>query len=219
MANFAKYFLFVWIAGCVAASFTYLQDIPGFPDPRLARIVALHLPNAMIVIIASLMAGYFGWRYLVRGRALMDDIRSKNAALLAMLFCLLTTVTGSVFARVQWGAYWNWDPKQICIFILLLIYAAYFVLRGGITDPDKRGVISAVYILFAAVMTPLLGYVIPKYMPSLHPTNTKFSPEYHTVIWSMTAGLIGLYAWMYNLANRQDAAQLALEEILMEEGI
>jgi heme exporter protein C len=162
------------------------------------------------------MAGTYGWRYLARGRNPLDDSRSKVAAVLATLFCLLTTVTGSVFARVQWGAYWNWDPKQICIFILLLIYAAYFVLRGGIEDPDRRGVMSAVYVLFAAVMTPLLGYVIPKYLPSLHPTNTHFDGRYHLVIWSTTAGLIGLYSWLFNLAVRQERAHLALDELAAE---
>jgi heme exporter protein C len=216
MATFAKYFLGVWIAACVTGAFLWLGDVPNFPDPQLARVVALHLPNAMVVMIASVMAAAYGWRYLVRGRNPLDDSRSKVAAVLTMLFCLLTTVTGSIFAKVQWGAYWNWDPKQICIFVLMLIYAAYFVLRGGIEDPDRRGVISAVYVLFAAVMTPLLGYVIPKYLPSLHPTNTHFDGRYHLVIWSMTAGLIGLYSWLFSLAVRQERAQLALDELAAE---
>ncbi|MBC8101893.1 MAG: cytochrome c biogenesis protein CcsA [Cytophagales bacterium] len=216
MATFAKYLLGVWVAACVAGTFLWLREVPTFPDPQLARIVALHLPNAMVVMVASIMAGAFGWRYLTRGRRPLDDARSKTAAVLAVLFCLLTTVTGSVFAKVQWGAYWNWDPKQICIFILLLIYAAYFVLRGGIEDPDRRGTIAAVYVLFAAVMTPLLGYVVPKYLPSLHPANTRFDAQYHLVIWSMTAGLLGLYSWLFNLAVRQERAQLALDELAFE---
>ena len=216
MATLTKYFLGLWIAACVTGAFLFLPPVPNFPDPELARVVALHLPNAMVVMVASVMAGVYGWRYLARGRNPLDDARSKYAAVLAVLFCLLTTVTGSVFAKVQWGAYWNWDPKQICIFILMLIYAAYFVLRSGIEDPDRRGAISAVYVLFAAVMTPMLGYVIPKYLPSLHPTNTHFDASYHLVIWSMTAGLIGLYSWLFNLAVRQERASLALEELTAE---
>lgn len=217
MATFAKYLLGVWIAACVAAAFLWLQPALGFLRPDLARVIALHLPNAMVVLVASFMAGAYGWRYLSRGRNPLDDAKSKNAAILATLFCLLTTATGSVFAQVQWGSYWNWDPKQICIFILLLIYAAYFVLRAGIEDPDRSATLSAVYVLFAAVMTPLLGYVIPKYMPSLHPKNTHFDPRYHLVIWSMTAGLLGLYSWMFNLAVRADRARLVLAEIEAEE--
>lgn len=217
MANFAKYLLGIWIAAFVAATFLWLPPVQGFMQPELACVIALHLPNAMVVLVASFMAGAYGWKYLVRGRNLLDDARSKNAAALATLFCLLTTATGSVFAKVQWGSYWNWDPKQICIFLLMLIYAAYFVLRSGIEDPDRRASLSAVYVLFAAIMTPLLGYVIPKYMPSLHPKNTHFSWEYHLVIWSLTAGLLGLYSWMFNLTVRHDRVRLALAELAHEE--
>ena len=209
MAKFAKIFLGLATAATVAMAFLRLPPVATFPNPDLARLVALHLPNAMVAIVASFVAGYFGWRYLARGRNPLDDARSKVAAQLAMLFCLLTTVTGSVFARVQWGAYWNWDPKQICIFLLMLIYAAYFVLRAGTDDPDRRGVIGAVYILFATVMTPMLGYVIPKYMPSLHPTNTHFDASYHTVIWSASACLIGVYVWLQAIAVRYEKVKLA----------
>ncbi|MES2461540.1 MAG: hypothetical protein V4671_13230, partial [Armatimonadota bacterium] len=76
MAIFAKYFLSVWIAACVVGAFLWLGDVPNFPNPQLARIVALHLPNAMVVMIASVMAGAYGWRYLARGRSPLDDARS-----------------------------------------------------------------------------------------------------------------------------------------------
>ncbi|GAB4455245.1 MAG: hypothetical protein OHK0029_11030 [Armatimonadaceae bacterium] len=211
MATVAKYLLGVVTAVVTAMAFLYLKPGERFPRPELARIVALHLPNAIVAIIAAFAAGAYGWRYLTKGRNPLDDAKSATAAALATLFCLLTTVTGMVFAQYQWGAAWNWDPKQTCIFILLLIFAAYFVLRSGVEDPEKRGLVSAVYILFAAVMTPLLGYVIPKYMPSLHPTDTKFDAAYHTVIWSMTACLIGLYAWLQNLAVRYHRVRLAWE--------
>lgn len=209
MAAAAKLFLGIWMAGVVAATYLYLPPAQMFPQPDGARIVALHLPNAVVAIVAAFAAAFWGARYL-RRRDLLDDARSKTAAALAALFCLLTTVTGMIFARVEWGAYWNWDPKQICIFVLLLIYAAYFVLRAGVEDEGKRGAVAAVYILFAAVMTPLLGYVIPKYLPSLHPTNTTFDARYHAVIWSATAGLIGLYVWLQNLAVRCERVRLAL---------
>lgn len=210
MATAAKLILGIWMAGVIVATFLWLPPAELFREPEGARIVALHLPNAVVVLVAAFAAGWYGWRYLARGRNPLDDARSKVAVALAALFCVLTTATGSVFARVQWGAYWNWDPKQSCIFLLLLIYAAYFVLRAGIEDPEKRGAVAAVYVLFAAVMTPMLGYVVPKYLPSLHPTNTAFDPKYHAVIWSATAGLIGLYAWMHSLAVRCERVWLAV---------
>ncbi|MDX1931689.1 MAG: cytochrome c biogenesis protein CcsA [Capsulimonadales bacterium] len=217
MAQLAKILLGIGTAIVVALSFLYLPAAEGFPSPELARIVALHLPNAMAGLVAAVAAGCYGWRYLAGGRNPLDDARSLVAAVLATIFLALTTVTGMVFAQVQWGQFWNWDPKQTCIFILLLIFAAYFVLRAGIEDEEKRATVSAVYILFAAVMTPVLGYMVPKYLPSLHPTNTSFDAAYHTVIWSASACLIGLYAWLFNLGVRYERLRLHLDAIVRDE--
>jgi heme exporter protein C len=184
-----------------------------FTAPDLARIIVFHLPNSFVVVVAALVSGWHAYRYLVKGRHLEDDIRSKAAASLAGLFCVLTTITGSIFAKSEWGSYWNWDPKQICIFLLLLIYAAYFVLRAGIEDPEKQASLSAVYDLFAVVMTPTLGYAIPKYMASQteHPTNTHFDPSYSIVIIAACAGFLGLYLWMQNLAVRLELVRAGYE--------
>lgn len=210
MATVAKTFLGLWIAAFVAAAFLWLPPAQGFQSEELARILAFHLPNAIVAIVAALAAGWFAFRFL-RGRDLLDDGKSRVAATLALIFCLLTTVTGMVFAQVQWGAAWSWDPKQTCIFVLLLIYAAYFVLRAGVEDPEKRASVAAVYLLFAAVMTPMLGYVIPKRLPSLHPTDTKLDAKYHSVIWSGTAGLVGLYFWLQAVGGRYERVRLRLE--------
>jgi heme exporter protein C len=210
MALAGKILLFVVTAAGTLMAFLYLKPAQGFPREDLARMIAFHLPNAFAAMIAACMAGVFGWRYLTR-RNPLDDAKSSVAAALATLFCLLTTVTGMVFAQYQWGAFWNWDPKQTCIFILLLILAAYFLLRSSVDDPEKRGTVAGVYILFAAVMTPLLGYVIPKYMPSLHPTNTTFDRAYWTVIGLMTLCTVGIMAWLQNIGVRYHRARLALE--------
>ena len=213
MATTAKWLLGFWMAGLIALTFLWLPPAgnAGWPSPGLARMIAFHLPNAIVATLAVLVAAYFGWRYLARGRDLRDDAKSKTAAALAALFCVLTTVTGSVFARVQWGMYWNWDPKQTCIVLLLLIFAAYFVLRAGIEDPEKRAAVGAVYILFAALMTPMLGYLVPKYMTSLHPKDTGFTAEYRTILYIGYAGFVGLFAWLQNLGARYEQARLALE--------
>jgi heme exporter protein C len=195
----------------IVMAFLSLPAVAGFQEPEMARMLAFHLPNAITAIWAAVAGAVYAWRYLQKRDAL-DDARSATSAALATLFCVLTTVTGMVFAQVQWGAPWSWDPKQTGMFFLLLLYAAYFVLRGSLTDPEKRGSVCAVYMIFAAVMTPMLGYVIPKYLPSLHPINAKLDPMYHTVIWTLSACLIGLYSWIHNLSVRTARVQLFIEE-------
>src|SRR5205823_6457108 len=76
---------------------------------------------------------------------------------------------GAIFSKGMWGAYWNWDPRQTSIFFLLLVYAAYLTLRGAVDDPARRARLAAVYGLFAAAVTPLLVFVVPRIFFSLHP--------------------------------------------------
>lgn len=192
--------------------FAGLKPADGFPNPALAPIIALHLPNAFAAMIAAVGAGWYGIQYL-RRRDLLLDSRSTVAAQLAALFALLTTTTGAVFAKVQWGAYWNWDPKQTCVAALLLVYAAYFLLRASFDDPEKRAAISAVYVVFASVLTPTLGYVIPTYFvdQSLHPKKASFDRSYKMAIWPTTFGLVALMFWMQKLAVRTERIRLQLD--------
>jgi heme exporter protein C len=213
-STLANILLFTWLAAGLGYVFLVLPPAYGFQVPELARMVALHLPNAFVAVIAAFVAGWFGVRYLTKGRQPIDDVKSSVAACLAALFCFLTTITGSVFAQVQWGSYWNWDPKQISIFLLLLIYGAYFVLRAGIEDPEKRATVSAVYILFATIMTPLLGYVLPKFTQGLHPKDAQFDPSYRMAIYGgILPGLIWLMVRMYRVAVRVEAVRLRREAL------
>ena len=213
MATIAKTVLLLWVGAALCYIFLILPPAQGFASPELARVVTLHLPNAYVAVIAAMGAGWWGLRYLIGGRKKIDDARSMIFASLAALFCFLTTITGSVFANVQWGAYWNWDPRETSVFVLLLVYAAYFLLRAGIEDEEKRASVGAVYILFASIMTPLLGYLIPAYLAknSLHPKNATFDASYRMAIYlGMTVGLLGMLGWLQNIAVRYERARLAL---------
>src|SRR5262249_21020265 len=86
------------------------------------------------------------------------------------VFCILATTTGAIFAQIVWGVFWNWDPRETSILVLLLIYAAYFALRSAIDDVDRKRRLAAVYNLFAAVTMPFLLFVAPRVAEStLHP--------------------------------------------------
>jgi ABC-type transport system involved in cytochrome c biogenesis permease subunit len=52
----------------------------------------------------------------------------------------------------MWNSYWNWDPRQTSIVLLLLVYGAYTGLRAAIEDPERRATLSAAYALIALVL-------------------------------------------------------------------
>lgn len=133
-----------------------------------ARIIFFHVPMSWVAIIAYLVSMVFAIRFMRSRNIEMDDV-SASAASVGTLFTILATVTGSVWAKFNWGSFWNWDPRESSIFILLLIYAAYFLLRSAIEDPERRARLSAVYSVIAFLTAPFLMFILPRLVPGLHP--------------------------------------------------
>jgi heme exporter protein C len=134
----------------------------------------------------------------------------------------LATVTGSIWAKFSWGSFWNWDPRETSIFMLLLIYGAYFALRSALDVDQKRAALSAVYALIAGVTVPFFIFVMPRIMASLHPdpiVNTQGKVHMNgtmlTVFLSSLAGFTALYFWIFALKVR--AFRLEMNQQLSEE--
>ncbi|GBD07075.1 Heme exporter protein C [bacterium HR21] len=158
----------LWIAQRVRSlePFLVLPYIPGLGER--ARILYFHVPLAWIAVFAYAIAALAALRYL-RRRDLEAESRAVAAAALGTLFAVLATATGAIWARFNWGAFWNWDPRQTTIVVLLLIYLAYFVLRGSLPEGERRARLGSVYLLFAFVAVPVLVFILPRMMESLHP--------------------------------------------------
>jgi heme exporter protein C len=128
----------------------------------------------------------------IRGASAWErrDRKCQTAMELGFLYAILTTVTGSIFSRNEWGSYWSWDPRQTSILILLLVFAAYLVLRGAVDDPDLRARLSSAYALISVVPGLFLLWVLPRIVETLHPNQA-----------AVGGGLTGHFrAGMYGLA-------------------
>jgi heme exporter protein C len=140
-------------------------------DGRLQQSIRnlfFHVPmwiSMMVLFSASVFAAI---KYL-RNPNPIYDIYSVGFANVGIVFGLLGLVTGMIWANYQWGAFWSGDAKQNGVAIALLIYFAYFVLRGSVTDIDKRSKISAVYNIFAYCMLFPTLWILPRLSESLHP--------------------------------------------------
>jgi heme exporter protein C len=219
-----KVIVALWLTLIIIASLVFpIVDSPqhwyDLPNIRglgqRARIMFFHVPMAWVTVIAFLVSMIYGIRYLVRKNAI-DDLRSVSSAGLGFLFCFLATVTGSVWAKFNWGSFWNWDPRETSIFLLLLIYAAYFVLRTAVENEEKRGTLSAVYSIIAFVTVPFFIFIMPRVVPSLHPGSKgdpegsgpimqmRIDPNMAVLFFGALIGFTALYFWMWSVRVRAE---------------
>jgi len=193
-----------WMVLVIYGAFFYAPTAQGFVGES-ARIVFFHVPQAWVSVLAFCVNLWASLRYLAR-RDPLDDARAAAAARLGLMFCALATVTGSLFAKVMWGEFWNWDPRQISIVILLLVYAAYFALREAVTDEERRGGLAAAYATLAFVTMPFLVFVVPRIYFSLHPDtlinvrgSIDMDPRMLRVLLASLVGFTGIFVWLYTL--------------------
>ncbi len=167
-----------WKVLCIILLFYAI--IGGFlmPVPRLPILhetirnmnyhVALWLAMFVILTISVVSAIL----YLIKPVA-KYDYYSVETANSGILLGLLGVITGSIWAKFTWGDWWTNDPKLNGAAVAMLIYLAYLILRGSISDEQQRGKISAIYNIFAFSMLLPLLYILPrlKGVDSLHPGN------------------------------------------------
>jgi heme exporter protein C len=164
--NWWKYFLGLWMLLMILGAFLYAPPAKGLGET--GRILFFHVPVAWLATLAFLISAAASLLYL-RTPDKKYDIWASSAAQIGLIFAVLATITGSIWAKKIWQSYWNWDPRETSIFILLLIYAAYFALRSAIEIDEQKAKLAAVYSLIAFVTVPFFIFIVPRVYESLHP--------------------------------------------------
>jgi len=154
----------------------FLLDVPALPILKeTIRNLYFHVCMWMAMMILFIISFVYSIKYL-RGFDYRNDIYAENFAAVASFLGILGYITGFIWANYTWITDQNQslagilkEPKLIGAAIALLIYGAYFVLRGSFTDMDKRARVSAVYNIFAFAMLFPSIWIIPRMVGSLHP--------------------------------------------------
>ena len=173
------------------------------------RNLYYHVPMWFGMMILFFTSVVYAIKYLRSGKV-VDDIYAHKFAATGMVMGVLGITTGAMWATYTWGAPWSNDIKQILAAVALLIYAAYFILRGSITDIDKRARVSAVYNIFACAMLIPTLYIIPRMYDSLHPggegnpamSQKDIDPLMRIIFWPAVLGWTLLGVWISTLQIR-----------------
>jgi heme exporter protein C len=207
-----KWILAVAMGASIVGSF-FVPDLATFQNPALARIVFYHVPCAILSTLFLLFGAYLSARYL-KGRDMGMDVRALAAMEMGFVLALLAMATGILFSKVQWGAWWHWDPRQTSFLLVLLIFAAYFALRSAFSDEAQRAAIAAAYALISVLPVLFFVFVFPRLdqVQSLHPSSTiaqgQLGPDYRLVLYSVFFLLLAFCGWLYRMASRAGDLEL-----------
>jgi len=211
-----RWILAIGIALVTVATFIVPPE-NNFREPELARIIFFHLPCAICTPIFFFFGSYLSLQYL-RKQDIEWDVRAAAANKLGYVLAILTMLTGILFSKTQWGAWWQWDPRQTSFLLLLMLYAAYFALRISFGDPTKRAANAAAYSCIGSVAAFFLIFVYPRlpWVQTFHPNGAVlsggFDATYSTVLSTLFVLILVLCAWVYKLAVRAGLLELRLQD-------
>jgi heme exporter protein C len=183
------------------------------------RSLYFHVPMWFGMVVLFLTSMIYAIKYL-RNPSVKNDIYSVEFSNVGLVFGVLGIITGMIWANYTWGSPWHGDPKQNGAAIALLVYLAYFILRGSVSNEEQRARLSAVYNIFAfAAMIPLI-FIIPRLTSSMHPGNGgnpgfnmyDLDSKMRMVFYPAVIGWILLGVWISSLRIRMKL----LEEKIIE---
>jgi heme exporter protein C len=221
MKKFGQSLLLLFVSAGTIVTFA-VPSAQKFQVPDLARMVFWHLPCALVSAALVCIAPYFGFQALRADHkddkrvSALWDIRMTAAMELALLTGILTLITGMLFSKTQWGAWWNWDPRQSSYLMVMLMIGAFFAIRASM-DPERRGPYSASYLMAAVLPLLFLVFVYPKLpaVKSLHPNviqEGSFDPTYRYTFYSMFVLIALVVAWAYRLRTQLGFLELQTQQ-------
>lgn len=166
----------VWKIACVVLLYFtlfagFLMPVPELPILNESiRNLYFHVTMWFAMIIHMIVTIVYSIRYLAGGK-IQYDLKAEQYAITGMVFGIAGLITGMIWARFTWGAFWVNDTKLNGAAAAMLMYAAYFILRQSTEDDTKRAKLSAVYLVFAFPLMMAFIYILPRMTDSLHPGN------------------------------------------------
>ena len=139
------------------------------------RIFYVHVPSAWVAFMAFGIVALCSLGYLWLRDERLDAI-AVSAAELGTVFTTIVLLTGPLWGRIAWGAWWVWEPRLTLTLLLWFIYVGYFMLRGATESPERGKRFGAVLGIVGAVDIPLIHLSV-QWFRSQHPKPVIMKPE------------------------------------------
>jgi len=182
----------------------------------IQRIFYFHVPSAWTGFVAFFISFIASIAYL-RVRSPKWDWLAVSSAEIGVAFMTVMLVTGPIWAKPVWGIWWTWDARLTSTFVLWALYVCYLLLRTLIDDPERRGVVSAVFNIFAAFDIPLVYFSI-WFFRTQHPQPVigdggSLDPRMLRVLLLCWAALLGVFVLLLRQRYRVEALRHRVAEL------
>jgi heme exporter protein C len=146
------------LAFAIASVQAYLAP-DDYQQGATVKIMFIHVPAAWLgifgwVLMSAAALGTLAWRHP------LADVAAKAAAPIGAAFTLMCLLTGSLWGRPMWGAYWVWDARLTSVLVLFLMYLGVIALWRTIDDPTRAARAAAVFTLVGAINIPIIKFSV-----------------------------------------------------------
>lgn len=182
------------------------------------KIFYFHVSAGWVGMISLLISAFASGLFLIKRNPRWDALAVSTIEI-GMVFAILNVLSGMIWARPVWNTWWTWDPRLTTTAIMILIYAAYWILRSGIDDEERKAVFSAVYAIIGFISVPITFLSIRLYR-TIHPLvfggdngGMALTPRMQTSFFISLAAFtllfiaLGWHRWMIEVDSQKRRAQ------------
>jgi len=132
---------------------------PDYQQGESVRIMYIHVPSAwMSLFVYSLMAAasisFIVWKNP------LSAIIGRNAAPIGAAFALVALVTGSLWGKPIWGAWWVWDARLTSMLILFFLYLGYMAIHNAFDNEERAWKASSIVCIIGFVNVPIIKFSV-----------------------------------------------------------
>jgi heme exporter protein C len=139
---------------------------PDYQQGDTVRIMYVHVPAAWVAMMAYGIMAFASIVALVN-RHPLADLAARTAAPIGAVFTALGLITGSLWGKPMWGAWWVWDGRLTSFLLLLLLYLGYIALNDAVEDEARAARVSAILAIVGAVNLPIIEFSV-QWWTTLH---------------------------------------------------
>lgn len=191
---------------------------PDYQQGVTVRIMYVHVPFAWLSMLCySLMAlsalGVLVWRHP------LAEVAIRAAAPIGAAFTALTLVTGAIWGKPMWGAWWVWDARLTSVFVLFLMYLGLIALHRALDGSGRGGRAAAVMVLVGFINIPIIKFSVDWWNTLHQPASVLRldGPTIHpSMLWPLLICALGftlLFAALHLSAMRNEIFRRRIETL------